>query len=182
MHSSKLYFTLAFLFVSAMFSNAAYNITTPGTGVVWNATEAVQVLWTGTDEPEVDVNLLYGPADNLTLFAVLCSNVSSSLGECNYTVDPSIPSGINYAVSVGKLPEAYSYSSYFTIQTANPLPANTGCLNNGGYNCTQTLPCCSASGYCGATDAYCGTGCAPQFSFNGVCSVPPPPAPPSSKF
>ena len=101
MRSSVLYFTLAILFASAMFSNAAYNITTPGTGVVWHAFDAVQVLWTGTDEPKVDVILVSGPADNLTLFTVLCPDVDSSLGQCNYTVDENLQTdtkdGLNIA-------------------------------------------------------------------------------------
>ncbi|CAG8645431.1 444_t:CDS:2 [Paraglomus brasilianum] len=181
MRSPILYFTLTFLFASAMFSNAAYNITTPGTGVIWHAFDAVQVLWTGTDEPNVDVRLVSGPAENLTQFTVLCTDVPSSVGLCNYTVDENIPSGINYAVTVGKLPENYAFSSYFSIQTKDPLPANTGCPNFGGYNCTQTFPCCSASGYCGATEGHCGTGCVPQFSFNGICGIPTPPAPPTTK-
>ncbi|RWR90605.1 class I chitinase [Cinnamomum micranthum f. kanehirae] len=46
----------------------------------------------------------------------------------------------------------------------------------GGALCPNCL-CCSEWGYCGSTDAYCGTGCQSQCDL--VCAPPPPPPPPS---
>lgn len=42
----------------------------------------------------------------------------------------------------------------------------------GGQNCPQSLPCCSSSGYCGATPEHCGNGCVAKYSFNGICKTP----------
>lgn len=51
-------------------------------------------------------------------------------------------------------------------------PDNT-CGGSNGYSCDPSNsyggPCCSAAGYCGITDAYCGTGCQSTF---GTCGSP----------
>ena len=56
-------------------------------------------------------------------------------------------------------------------------PDNT-CGGSNGYTCDPSNsyggPCCSAAGYCGRSDAYCGTGCQPTF---GTCGSPTPAQP-----
>ncbi len=42
----------------------------------------------------------------------------------------------------------------------------------GGKDCPESLPCCSASGFCGISEAHCGAGCDPNHSFNGKCEIP----------
>ncbi|KAI1408651.1 amidohydrolase family-domain-containing protein [Hypoxylon sp. FL1857] len=47
--------------------------------------------------------------------------------------------------------------------------------NNKGYTCPSAIKCCSANGYCGATDEYCLTtaGCQDKFSnATGACTKP----------
>uniref|UniRef100_A0A1D1YM56 Lectin-B n=1 Tax=Anthurium amnicola TaxID=1678845 RepID=A0A1D1YM56_9ARAE len=167
---------------SASFSAANYVVSNPGTGVTWNGDDNVKIEWTGTDEKFVDVRLVHGPAANLQLYAVICADVPSSAGKCNYKVDGNIPSGRDFAITVGKSPNLYGYSSFFSIKAKGPLPDSTGCPNFGGQNCPESLPCCSAAGYCGSSDAHCGAGCMTKYSFNGKCGSnqsPPPPPPPS---
>ena len=59
-------------------------------------------------------------------------------------------------------------------------PDNT-CGGSNGYTCDPSNsnggPCCSAAGYCGKTDAYCGTGCQSTF---GTCGSPTSAQPPTS--
>ena len=59
-------------------------------------------------------------------------------------------------------------------------PDNT-CGSSNGYTCDPSNsyggPCCSAAGYCGKTDAYCGTGCQSTF---GTCGSPASAQPPTS--
>ena len=59
-------------------------------------------------------------------------------------------------------------------------PDNT-CGGSNGYTCDPNNsyggPCCSAAGYCGKTDAYCGTGC--QSPFGNCGSAQPPTSSPS---
>jgi len=169
--------SLLFLLSSASFSAANYVITSPGTGTIWNKGESVEVLWTGTDEPNVDVRLVHGPAVNLKEYAVLCTNVASSAGKCSYTVDSNIPTGFDYAITVGKDPAKYGYSSFFTIKGKGVLPPPKGCRNFGGQDCPESLPCCSKDGYCGNTPAHCGAGCVAKYSFNGKCGNNSNPAP-----
>ena len=56
-------------------------------------------------------------------------------------------------------------------------PDNT-CGGSNGYTCDSSNsyggPCCSAAGWCGKSDAYCGTGCQPTF---GTCGSPKPAQP-----
>ncbi|CAG8473546.1 8583_t:CDS:2 [Paraglomus occultum] len=149
------FLSLLLFFSSASFSAASYLISSPGTGTVWNANDKVEVDWQGTDEPKVKVRLVYGSAANLQQYAVLCDGIDSSVGKCSYTVDSNIPSGRDYAVTVGEDPNNYGYSSFFTIKAKGDLPPATGCPNFGGQNCPESLPCCSASGYCGVGNDYC---------------------------
>ena len=59
-------------------------------------------------------------------------------------------------------------------------PDNT-CGGSNGYTCDPSNsyggPCCSAAGYCGKSDAYCGTGCQSIF---GTCGSPTSAQPPTS--
>ena len=54
-------------------------------------------------------------------------------------------------------------------------PDNT-CGGSNGYTCNPNDsyggPCCSAAGYCGKTDAYCGTGCQSAFGTCGSSTYP----------
>ncbi|CAG8482068.1 11016_t:CDS:2 [Ambispora leptoticha] len=154
--------------------SASYSISSPGTGVVWKAGDKVQIKWTasGQVETRIDIRLVHGDAANLVYDFNLCSNVNPWDGQCSYVVDSNIASGIDYAVTAGKSPENFGYSSYFTIQARGPLPENKGCPNMGGKLCPKSLPCCSSSGYCGDSAAHCGAGCIPKYSFNGQCVIP----------
>ena len=108
------FLSLLLLLSSASFSAASCGISKPGTGTIWNGGDNVDVNWTGADEKFVDVRLVHGPAQNLQLYAVICSNVDSSLGKCTYNVDTNIPSGRDYAIIVGKSPDNFGYSSFCT--------------------------------------------------------------------
>ncbi|CAG8620209.1 8365_t:CDS:2, partial [Ambispora leptoticha] len=173
---TKSFFSNAVLVLSTAvtFVTADYAISSPSSGVTWNKGQNVQVKWTVTSNTDstVDVRLVYGNSNNLQFLRNLCSGIDPNAGVCNYVVPGDIKSDINYAIEVGKDPAHYGYSSYFTIVSQGSLSANQGCPNMGGNNCTSTLPCCSSSGYCGATIDYCGTGCDPRYSFNGKCEVP----------
>ncbi|CAG8575056.1 1686_t:CDS:2 [Ambispora gerdemannii] len=166
--------TTFFLATVTSFVAADYNVNTPASGVTWKKGQDVQVKWTVTSNTDkaVDVRLVYGNSNNLQFLRNLCSDLDPTVGVCNYNVASDIKSDINYAIQLGKDPAHYGYSSYFTIISQGDLPENKGCPNMGGNSCTSTLPCCSGSGYCGATADYCGTGCDPKYSFNGKCEVP----------
>ncbi|KAG9294607.1 hypothetical protein G9A89_008086 [Geosiphon pyriformis] len=155
---------------------AGYSISQPSSGQVWKKGDAVKVKWSidGQADTLVDVLLVSGKQDNLQLFTKLCTGLNPSVGVCDYTVAANIPSGLNYAIEVGNSNNGnnYGYSSYFTIESQGPLPESKGCPNMGGNDCSESLPCCSASGYCGKTKDYCGEGCQAKYSFNGVCVLP----------
>ncbi|KAK9704457.1 hypothetical protein K7432_010181 [Basidiobolus ranarum] len=165
---SKSLFSL-FSLILLQYGNA--EVITPGTGVLWKAGENVTVSWKNLQESYVDVRLVHGDATNLQLALpnATCSNQPGPEGSCYFILPSRIPSGRNYAVTVGKLPEKYVYSSYFTIQGNETLPESEGCPNFGGYKCPKDMPCCSSGGYCGATQEYCGVGCVAKFSFNNQC-------------
>ena len=40
----------------------------------------------------------------------------------------------------------------------------------GGHLCSGNLPCCSATGFCGADPSFCGEGCQEKFSLAGACT------------
>ncbi|KAK9766483.1 hypothetical protein K7432_004397 [Basidiobolus ranarum] len=147
------------------------DVITPGTGVVWKTGSNVTVSWTGSVETSVDVRLVHGEASNLQLALPnpICYNKGGPDGSCSYVVPSQLSTARDYAVTIGRVPENYQYSSYFTIQGKEPLPENEGCPNFGGHICPQSMPCCSEGGYCGGSSEYCGTGCLPQYSFNGRC-------------
>jgi hypothetical protein len=179
MVAKTLLLTLTLLLSSASFS-AGYIVKQPGTGVTWKKSEAVDIVWLGTIEANVDVKLVKGPAANLQFVTTLCANVPSNKGKCSYTVDEDLISGRDYAVTVGKSVANLAYSSFFTIEAKGALPAPKGCPNFGGQDCPESLPCCSASGFCGNSPAHCGLGCDPKHSFNGKCANPGPgPTPPT---
>jgi len=175
MLSKTFYIATLLLGTAASFALADYAISSPGTGVVWKAGDSVKVLWKASGnniENKVDVRLVKGDASNLQLITNLCQDIDPTIGECDYSVSQSLTSGRDYAIEVGKLSANFGYSSFFSIQASGDLSAPTGCPNFGGQNCPQSLPCCSSSGYCGATDAYCGNGCMAKYSFNGQCVLP----------
>ncbi|RHZ79255.1 hypothetical protein Glove_150g37 [Diversispora epigaea] len=172
-----MYFYLISLFTVFFFLllvAADYYVDNPGAGIVWQFDKSYNVTWLDRSKNEntVDVRLVYGPADSLILFRTLCSKISPSAKFCSYTVPKDIPSGIDYAIIVGGVPANYGYSSYFTIISDGPLPENNGCPKMGGKNCSESLPCCSSSGFCGSSEAHCNAGCDPKHSFNGKCEVP----------
>ncbi|CAG8587316.1 624_t:CDS:2 [Ambispora gerdemannii] len=45
----------------------------------------------------------------------------------------------------------------------------TQICSNSGVTCSDSYPCCSQFGWCGASDAYCGTGCNPSASADNAC-------------
>ncbi|RHZ45180.1 hypothetical protein Glove_688g22 [Diversispora epigaea] len=182
MHSHIIIFLL---FISTIsFTLAEYSVTNPGSGSILNKGDSVICKWTvlSASDPTVDVILVHGAASNLQPVQTLCSNVNPQVGQCKFTVG-SLPSGLDYAIIVGKNPIHYGYSSFFTIKSEGNLPEQKGCPNFGGQNCPESLPCCSAAGFCGSSAAHCGNGCVPKFSFNGKClgSSNPPPTKPTKQ-
>ncbi|KAG9301253.1 hypothetical protein G9A89_012636 [Geosiphon pyriformis] len=172
---SKVVFVSSFVLATATsIVSAGYTITSPYSNLVWNKGDKVKVQWkiNGQAEEKVDVRLVHGNAENLLFDFNLCSNVNPSAGECSYVVDDNIVSGIDYAVTVGKTPDKFAYSSYFTIKANGALSESKGCPNMGGKICPESLPCCSSSGYCGKTEEYCNNGCMAKYSFNGKCVLP----------
>ncbi|CAG8532897.1 12125_t:CDS:2 [Ambispora gerdemannii] len=174
MFAKTFIFSSMLLAAATTLTSASYSISYPGSGVVWKKGDKVQVKWSASGQVEklIDIRLVHGNAENLLFNFNLCTNVNPWDGQCDYVVGSDIPSGIDYAVTAGKEPQNYGYSSYFTIQANGPLPENKGCPNMGGKLCPKTLPCCSSSGFCGDSVAHCGTGCVPKFSFNGQCVIP----------
>ncbi|CAI2175933.1 16592_t:CDS:2 [Funneliformis geosporum] len=156
------------LLSSALFVSADYGVSSPPAGEIFKIGDKLEVKWTVGNivEPSVDVKLVHGPAENLQLFRKLCT-LDPKVGTCTTAIDENIPSGIDYAIIIAG--KDIGFSSYFTIQAKGLLPENKGCPKMGGKDCPENLPCCSASGFCGATEGHCGTGCQPGKSFNGVC-------------
>ncbi|CAG8434500.1 15533_t:CDS:2 [Funneliformis mosseae] len=169
MHS--IFISSILLLCSALFASADYGVSSPPAGEIFKIGDKLEIKWTVGNiiEPSVDVKLVHGPAENLQLFRKLCT-LDPKEGTCTTIVDESIPSGIDYAIIVAG--KETGFSSYFTIQAKGPLPENKGCPKMGGKDCPENLPCCSASGFCGATEGHCGTGCDPKHSFNGKCQLP----------
>jgi chitinase len=61
----------------------------------------------------------------------------------------------------------------FPVLTAADGPYGQQCGSSDGGAICSLNTCCSAGGFCGVTDAYCGSGCQSQF---GSCSVPASPS------
>ncbi|CAG8439638.1 10402_t:CDS:2 [Scutellospora calospora] len=162
--------------------NTDYSVNSPNAGVVLNQGDVLSCSWTVNSETDksIYVNLTHGDPQNLQQVMVLCSNLDPKVGTCNYTVPNNLNSGRDYAVMVGNDPNHIGISSYFAINCIGPLPPPSGCPNFGGHDCPQSLPCCSAGGFCGATDEHCGTGCDPTHSFSGQCSKPDQSSPPTT--
>ncbi|CAG8475599.1 8878_t:CDS:2 [Paraglomus brasilianum] len=176
--SNLLFLSTIVLSLSASI-HASYVFTFPPVGQTLSLGQSYNVTWeTQVDdipiEPLVDVLLSHGEPGNLTIDYAICTNVPSSSQSCFYTPSADSPSGQDYAFIVGKAQPSYAYSNYFALNSTGPLPDNIGCPAMGGHNCTESLPCCSSNGYCGSSVDYCGVGCLPQFSFNGVCLAPSP--------
>ncbi|CAG8809733.1 23819_t:CDS:2, partial [Racocetra persica] len=127
-----------------------YSVSSPAAGVVLNKGDILCVLWSviSKTDTSIDVKLTHGDPQNLQLDMVLCSNIDPKVGQCNYTIG-DLPSRRDFAIIVGKNPDHLGFSSFFAIKSVGPLPQSTGCPNFGGHDCPETLPCCSASGFCG---------------------------------
>ncbi|CAG8495579.1 11532_t:CDS:2, partial [Dentiscutata heterogama] len=165
---SFLAYTLFLLMTFITFSTADYTVNSPAAGMVYNKSDILPVSWNVTSNTDkiINVTLAHGNSQNFTQDMVLCSNINPNVGQCNYTIG-NLTSRRDYVVIVGKDPAHVGYSNYFAINSTGPLPPPSGCPNFGGYDCPESLPCCSASGFCGNTGDYCGTGCDPTHSFNG---------------
>ncbi|KAF2738185.1 glycoside hydrolase/deacetylase [Polyplosphaeria fusca] len=79
-----------------------------------------------------------------------------------------------YRSSSGAAPTTTA-SATGTATSAAPTPSgkvttDATCGGTNGYTClgSQWGDCCSTAGWCGSTDAYCGTGCNPAF---GTCGT-----------
>jgi len=169
---------LALLFLALFYTsyaNAGYDITFPGTGNSLQNGTLANATWTistdGPTESLVDVILYSGPPESLQAITTLCKDIDPKLQKCDFTVPANSLTKIDYAITVGKLPDNYAYSSYFTIEGAGEIPPNNGCPNMGGHLCESvTLACCSSTGFCGKGSDFCGVGCQQQFSMAGACT------------
>src|SRR5438128_1991908 len=115
-HTSLPQFLLLILisFSSIFYTSAHYTVIEPATGVTCKAGERVKIRCTlsGSSEDTVDVILVHGKPENLQFVFNVCENIKASDGECEYSVDGQIKSGVDYSVTIGKDPAEYGYSSY----------------------------------------------------------------------
>ncbi|CAB4400738.1 unnamed protein product [Rhizophagus irregularis] len=168
---------LALLFVAlycTSYANAGYEVTSPTTGTLINGGDYASVIWNinnvGPTEKTVDVILNNGPPENLVPIYTLCKGIDPNVKTCNFPVPADMPTGIDYTIAVGGIPDNYAYSNYFTIKGVGEIPPNNGCPNMGGHVCNSAdLACCGVDGFCGIGPNFCGTGCQPQFSLAGSC-------------
>ncbi|CAG8538261.1 9907_t:CDS:2 [Funneliformis mosseae] len=171
-------FLLAVLCTSR--ANAGYTVTFPSSGDVLDAKTPYNVTWilnqdTPT-EPAVDVRLVMGPPENLKEQMKICKNIDPAALSCPFLVPPTMATGIDYAITVGKDPANYGYTPFFTIQGVGEVPLiNNGCPNMGGHSCNSLAsPCCGVNGFCGNGPNFCGEGCQAAYSNGGTCVQPEP--------
>ncbi|CAG8492786.1 7816_t:CDS:2 [Paraglomus occultum] len=169
---NKFLFVHAIVLLLSATIHASYQVTFPPVGQILFLGQSYNVTWENQDdsipiEPMVDVLLSHGEPGNLTIDYPICANIPSSDQLCVYTPAATDPSRQDYVFIVGKSQPNYGYSNYFVLNSTGPVPDSSGCPAMGGHNCTESLPCCSSSGFCGSSADHCGVGCLSQFSFNG---------------
>ncbi|KAL4778141.1 hypothetical protein BJX76DRAFT_352835 [Aspergillus varians] len=126
--------------------------------------------YTSTADPPLYTPEPWGPG-NTEVFTTTIEETSKS----TYTTE--IVLGTNEASTTGTPTSTITSTSTTTSTTTSAIPPNPSNPSTDGLcgaaNDGQTCPgtsfgdCCSASGYCGDTVEYCGTGCQPKF---GTCS------------